>query len=225
MAGPAQHLAIADRVVTLLGEDYFKNVAYFFSGNIAPDAIHARANYVRAFKKHTHLTEGIANGDFIIPDKLALFRERLGEYIKTYYNREDEDSDLYLGYIAHLITDEIFNLTSREIIVKRSASDGINQDEIEFFHRSMSDMDRIDYYVAKNYPFVRDVEKELMSVSGLGIRDMILPAEADVSRAWVVNKLFHSDKPGGDQLYYSYEEAFEFIKSASDEVAKRLKRI
>ena len=92
MAGTAQHLAIADRVACLLGEEKIKNLPLFFSGNIAPDAIHARANYERSFKKHTHLTEGLHNGDFVYPDILAIFKKRLDDYIKTYYKKESEEA-------------------------------------------------------------------------------------------------------------------------------------
>ena len=226
MAGTAQHLAIADRVACLLGEEKIKNLPLFFSGNIAPDAIHARANYERSFKKHTHLTEGLHNGDFVYPDILAIFKKRLDDYIKTYYKKESEEAELYLGYISHLITDELFNIHSREMIVERMAKDGVDQNDTEFYRRFMRDMDSIDISVAVNYPFVHDIENELSSVWGYEIKDMILPEEADASKRWAVNKLFHSDNTAvGETKYYNYNDAYDFIIKASEEVAKRINEL
>ena len=224
MAGTAMHLAIADKIVVLLGDKKIKNLPCFFSGSIAPDAIHARANYERSMKKHTHLTEGISNSDFIYPEKLSKFRERLDDYIETYYHKDDEDSDLYLGWIVHLITDELFNIHvySDGGFASRLKQDGVNPNEMEFFHRFMHDMNLMDDLVMKNYTFIHDVEKELSAAWGLGIKDMILPEEADASKNWVINKLFHSDHSNSDPVYYSYEEAYDFIVSASNEVAKRI---
>ncbi len=227
MAGTAQHLAIADRVAVLLGDGKIRNMPNFFSGSIAPDAIHARTNYDRSMKKHTHLTEGINNSDFVFPNKLALFQARLDEYIKTYYRKKDADSDLYLGYIVHLITDELFNIHiySDNGYAARLKKIGIDQNNMEFFHRFMYDMNLTDNLVMKNYPFEHNIERELSSVWGLGIDDMIFPEETDSSKHWVINKFFHSEPDCTEPEYYSYEEAYSFIVSASDEIVKRVKEL
>ena len=224
MAGTAMHLAIADRVAVLFGKENIKNLPYFFSGSIAPDAIHARANYERSMKKHTHLTEGISNSDFIYPDKLAIFRERLDRYIKTYYHREDDDAELYLGWIVHLITDELFNIHiySDGGFASRLKQDGVNPNEMEFFHRFMYDMNLMDELVMKNYAFVHDVERELSAAWGLGVKDMILPEESDASKNWVISKLFHSNFSDLAPVYYSKEEAYDFILKSSDEIVNRI---
>ena len=124
-----------------------------------------------------------------------------------------------------MITDELFNIHSREIFVERLEQVGVDQNDMEFYNRFMSDMNLIDNWVMKKYPFVYDVEKELSAAWGLGIKDMIFPEEADGSKNWVINKLFHGELNCGETLYYSYEEAYDFIASASSEVAKRIENL
>ena len=48
MSSSLIHLAIADKIFYILGDDYIKNLPLFFGGNIAPDAIHAKKYYQRA---------------------------------------------------------------------------------------------------------------------------------------------------------------------------------
>ena len=52
------HLAIADKIYVILGGEVIKNLPLFFGGNLAPDAIHAKKDYQRADKKHSHLSTG-----------------------------------------------------------------------------------------------------------------------------------------------------------------------
>ncbi len=48
MPGTVTHLAIADAIYEELGNRIIKSPPLFYGGNIAPDAVHARAGYQRA---------------------------------------------------------------------------------------------------------------------------------------------------------------------------------
>ena len=48
MAGVVIHLAVADATYDMLG---IKRLPLYYAGNIAPDCIHERKNYVREMKK------------------------------------------------------------------------------------------------------------------------------------------------------------------------------
>lgn len=221
MAGTATHLAVADYICEKLGNDKFKSLPLFYSGNIAPDAIHARANYVRAFKKHTHLTEGISGGDFQNPEKVAIFHERLIDYISTYYDSTSDESDLYLGYITHLVTDEYFNIHIRQQFVAAMEKEGIQQEDVEFFKRIMKDIDSIDAVILKKYPFKNDVRAMLDGVWGYEIKDMVTADEISRSKRWVVDKLFDSQNSSSNAIYYCYEEAEKFIVETAEKIINR----
>ena len=55
MSGTLLHIAIADKIYDISGSSIVKNLPLFFGGNIAPDAVHAKEDYQRRDKKHSHL--------------------------------------------------------------------------------------------------------------------------------------------------------------------------
>ena len=118
MAGLATHLIIAREVHKLLPEGTIQNLGQFYAGAIAPDAVHARTNYVRTDKKHTHLRDDIPDKDFIKEPYLNLFRQRVADYILKYRDCGDGLLDVYRGYVVHLLTDELYLLTLRQEFVQ-----------------------------------------------------------------------------------------------------------
>ena len=98
MAGTCVHLAVAMELnrkfcaePTLylgeMGRQYVPEL--FFAGNICPDGIMARQNYQREMKLHSHLRDGIPDGTFQEPDRLALLRKKslFWRSILMYYKR------------------------------------------------------------------------------------------------------------------------------------------
>jgi hypothetical protein len=151
MAGTITHLAVADLICEKVGDNFFKSPSLFFCGNIAPDAVHARNNYVRQYKKHTHLTEGISGSDFQVEEKIKLYHLRLNEYIDKYYSFASEYADLYLGYIVHLVTDEFFNIHIRKEFASALEKEGIKDTDKEFFSRFMREIDAVDREILQKY--------------------------------------------------------------------------
>ena len=221
MAGTATHLAVADLICERLGNEKFKSLPLFYSGNIAPDAIHARVGYTREYKKHTHLTEGIGGADFQIPEKVAIFHDRLLKYINKYLDKSALDYDLYLGYVCHLVTDEYFNINLRKKMVDAMGTDGIASEGPELARAILSDMDCIDREIMAKYPFKNDVKAELSAVWDIEIPDMVTKDETNSSKGWVINRLFISECEETDPKYYSYGEALEFITYCADSIIKR----
>ncbi len=220
MAGTATHLAVADLICERLGNDKF-DLPLFYSGNIAPDAIHARAGYKREFKKHTHLTEGIGGADFQNSEKVKIFHDRLLEYIEKYLDRKKTDYDLYLGYVCHLVTDEFFNINLRKKMVDAMDTDGLATEGPELAKAILSDMDRIDREIMAKYPFKNDVKSCLSAVWDIEIPDMVTKEETNSSKSWVINRLFISECEESAPKYYSYGEALEFITCCADSIIER----
>ena len=143
MAGIIAHIALADKMFSLSG-GRIKSAPLFFCGNIAPDSIHSRENFERAMKKHTHLRDGIVDKDFQKPENIKLFHHRLSEFVKKYCHKEDGLKELYLGYVSHLLADELFIYTVREDFVKKAEKIGVSQSDKEFFRLISKDTDSID---------------------------------------------------------------------------------
>ena len=222
MAGTATHLAVADLICERIGNDKF-NLPLFYSGNIAPDAIHSRVGYQRDFKKHTHLTEGMGGADFQIPEKVSVFHDRLCEFIEKNLGRENELYDLYLGYVCHLVTDEFFNINLRKKMVDAMGTDGLATEGPELAKAILFDMDIIDSEIMAKYPFKNDVKAALSAVWELEIPDMVTKEETNSSKSWVINKLFISECEESAPKYYSYGEALEFITYCADSIIERFK--
>ncbi len=222
MAGTATHLAIADILYAKLGKKIINNPSLYFSGNIAPDAVHARTNYQRSDKKHTHLTEGISGSDFKNADKVTVFHERLRIFAKNYYHVQEPDSDLYLGYITHLITDELFNIHIRQQFVAAMEIEGISQEDPEFFRRIIHDIESVDSVIVNRYPYMQNIHSLLENVWDYEIHDYISADEINRSKRWVLDTFFSSASAKDDFKYYSYESACSFIHFAAEHILYRL---
>ncbi|MBE6563647.1 MAG: hypothetical protein E7660_07950 [Ruminococcaceae bacterium] len=222
MAGTATHLAVADLICERLGNDKF-NLPLFYSGNIAPDAIHARAGYTRELKKHTHLTVGIGGADFQNPEKVCVFHERLISFIGENMSEKGDDYDLYLGYVCHLVTDEFFNISLRKKMVDAMDTDGLATEGPELAKAILHDMDIIDREIMAKYPFKNDVKASLSAVWDIEIPDMVTKEETNSSKSWVINKLFISECEESAPKYYSYGEALEFITYCAESIIERFK--
>lgn len=219
MAGAATHIAIADKIYSVLGENIIKNLPLFFGGNIAPDAIHEKQGYQRADKKRTHFTEEISEEDFLNPEKIKIFHRKVNNFIENYYLTSTEQKDLYLGYIIHLLTDVLFNQTVRERFVERMKKDGIEQTEREFGIRIMTDIEGADYIIAHKYGYTQNIVEVLKSAHDYEIKDYITKTEMNKRKDWAISTLFNEiSPPQVDLKYYCYEEAVDFINSAAKDI-------
>lgn len=220
MAGTAVHLAVADLICEKLGNGKF-NLPLFYSGNIAPDAVHSRIGYKREYKKETHLTVGMGGADFQDPEKVSLFHERLISFINENMAVKSESYDLYLGYVCHLTVDEFFNISLRKKMVEAMGEDDIPAEGPLLAKAILADMDCIDREIMAKYPFKNDVKKELSAVWDMEVANMVSKEETNASKSWVINKLFISECEETDPKYYSYAEALEFISYSADNIIER----
>jgi hypothetical protein len=222
MAGTVTHIAIAEKIYGVVGSGKISDLADFYNGNLAPDAIHAKKGYQREDKKRTHLTEGIPNSEMINSEKAKLFYSRVNEFIKNYYVNATQEKDLYLGYITHLLTDALFNTTVRENIVKKASADGISQYTPEFAKIITSDIINVDHALVSKYPFAQNPVEILERKWDYEIKDFICKDEINGSKWWVLESFFKNPPPPQPLKYYSYEEAVNFINYATNNIIHKL---
>ena len=233
MSGTLIHLAIADKIYDILGGDVIKNLPLFFGGTIAPDAVHARKNYQRAYKKHSHLCDDICSYGYGYPEINMLFKDRVNGFAKKYYMNAGEDKDLYLGYIVHLLVDEFEMFSACERLINQLKSDGVNPDvpelrknladEInnggykEFFKQDANIYDILAY----EYKFNQKVVDILEAVWDYEVKDYISGNEINISKRWTINKVFKSGLIE-DSIVSNRKRAVKFINLATKNVIEQL---
>lgn len=241
MAGTVTHLAVADKIYSVLGGGIIKNAPLFFGGNIAPDAIHAKKDYQRADKKHSHLCDGIRSYGYGYPQTAKLFKDRINKFIEDYYMTaiENEDKDLYLGYIVHLLVDEFYLLSVYERLENHLKNNGVNTDDpgfrknladevnddpsaynekyIEFFRETSYILD----ISAQDYDFKQNIVDVLEAVWDYEVKDYIGVNEINISKRWVINNFLKRDNPVNDDK----ESAVNFINTASENIIPQILKI
>lgn len=99
------HLLIAESICNLF-DRYIKDLPQFYLGNIAPDAVHNRADYISDYKKASHLCVGdekwgmITNNDAWINNVIAFLNKHRCSNIRDYI----------AGYCCHILSDIYQNI-------------------------------------------------------------------------------------------------------------------
>jgi hypothetical protein len=222
MAGVITHMVVAREIIRRLPKDTIREESLFYLGNLAPDAIHAREGYVRAFKKHTHFRDDILDADFELPENRQLFSERLAEFIAKNKDRTDDLFDLYLGYAAHVLTDELFMLTVRKEFCRVMEGQGIAQTDRDFFEKIVGDMNRNDLLLVRNYEDIEEVKEKLLQVVIHPVENYISFQEMQICMDWMMKRHFFEEHKPEQPLNISYQRTLSFIQEAAEYVIGKL---
>ncbi len=222
MAGVITHMVIAREIIKRLPKDTIREESLFYLGNLAPDAIHAREGYIRAFKKHTHFRDDILDADFELPENRQLFHKRLADFILKHKDGIDELYDLYLGYAAHVLTDELFMLTVRKEFCTMMEGQGIAQTDPGFFENIIADMNRNDLLLVRDYEDIQEVKEKLLKSPIKPIKDYISFQEMQDCMDWMIKRHFFEDHKLEQPVYISYQRTLHFVREAAEYVISKL---
>lgn len=222
MAGLIVHLIVAEEVLSRIPIGTIQNKGLFYQGAIVPDAIHARSGYIREDKKRSHLREGILDKDFHNPENLALFYQRVSEFIHHVQDNDDSLLDLYRGYVVHLLTDELYVLTLRHKFCLEMELMGIHQEDKAFFDSIIFDMYQNDYLLVHD-DRLKGIRIELEGAPSYDIMGFINANELSLSKNWLLHRYFEEQHDESSPQYISLESTLEFIQMAADDIVKRLK--
>jgi len=222
MAGVITHMVVAREISKRLPEGTIQDMGLFYMGNLAPDAIHAREGYIRDFKKHTHLRDDIPDKDFETEINRAIFHERVRQFILEYRNCEDGLLDLYRGYICHILTDELFVLTRRKEFCEEMVKQKVVQSDPLFFEYIVTDMNRNDILLVKNYEGSDEIKCTLEKAAVHAVENYITEGEMQVSKDWLLFQHFYIHQEEQQPRIISYASMLQFVHMAADDIVSRL---
>ena len=85
------------------------------------------------------------------------------------------DRDLYLGYVTHILTDEIFMKTIRQEFMEKIAAIGLTDRDAETFEYFTYDVNQIDFRLGREYPGIKCAKDCLRCEDPCSILEMVEP--------------------------------------------------
>jgi hypothetical protein len=222
MAGIITHMVIAREIIKLLPGGTIQDEGLFYLGNLAPDAIHAREGYIRDFKKHTHFRDNIRDIDFLQEENQITYRKRLEEFIARHRGRNDGLYDLYRGYVAHILSDELFFRTVRAEFCEVMDKLTIAQNDPRFFEYIINDMNRNDILLVKRYDDIEEIKRQVEQVPIHQIDDLLSYQEMKDSMEWLIRRHFYEEHELILPVTISYDRTVAFVHAAAEEVVAKL---
>lgn len=223
MAGVITHLVIGREIIKLLPADIIKDPGLFYMGTVAPDAVHAREGYIRAHKKHSHFRDDIPDRDFEVPENYAIYQERLIRFIRQHRSAGEDLRDYYLGYVVHILSDELFVLSIRKEFCEMMAKLGIDQNDRPFFDYIVADMNRNDMLMVHQYEGMAEIRRYMEEAPALEVEGYISNQEMDDCRDWLINQHFVRRQHLLPPVYITYDRMMEFVQSAARQILHLLK--
>ncbi len=222
MAGVMTHMVIAREIIKLLPEGTIQDEGLFYLGNLAPDAIHAREGYIREYKKHTHFRDNIRDMEFEQEENQSAYRKRLNEFIAKHRDREDGLYDLYRGYVAHILTDELFMLTVRKEFCEAMEGLGIAQSDPRFFEFIIRDMNRNDMLLVNLYEDMEEVKRQVEQVPIHQIDDFLSYQEMKDCMEWLIRRHFYEEHELVPPVYITNDRTIAFVQAAATQIVRKL---
>lgn len=231
MAGTIVHLTVAEHLLRYIKDNNLRycfdesldiDENYFIAGNICPDGIMARKNYVREMKLHTHFRDGIPDGSFGNPGTVELFEDRMRDFWNVHLSDERDCPGLYLGYITHMMTDEKFILEKRNEFFEAISVIGLTDKDRETFVIFNAETDMVDFRLIEDIPELKNAKKSLENVKPYEIKGIITEQELTESRKWILEHFFYSVHDINEPLYLSYDRMRTFIDDVVGEIMERL---
>jgi hypothetical protein len=212
------HLIIAENLSKVLAK-HINNLPQFYLGNIAPDAVHNRANYISDYKKEAHLCVGdekwgmVTNNDEWINSVIHF----LNKYKKT------ENHDFILGYCSHIMSD-IYNNITEWIPFKQNYQNWVEKGYTYGLYRE--EINKLDIELALTYKNRNDFWLNLEKSDGVDLENIVSAAEIEKQKENILY-LWFKDKPLQDissNKIMTQESIQIFIKNAVDFIVVNLQK-
>ena len=203
------HLIIADKVSKIFSK-HIKNLPQFYLGNIAPDAVHNRANYISDYKKDSHLCVGDEKWGMITNNDE--WKNSVINFLNNHKNSENHD--FIVGYCCHILSD-IYNNIALWIPFKQKYADEIDKGRNNLM---MRETNMIDIELALTHE-KRDIFWSNIKQSvGVDLAGIIYATEIEKQKDNILNT-WYADKERPDLTsneVVTVEVIMDFIENAVD---------
>jgi hypothetical protein len=188
MAGVITHIFIANR---LLKNKIIsvQNETEFYLGVVAPDAVMSNKNYTRDDKLVSHLRDNIPSDRWYQDQYQDIFKTNL----RKFYDKEVyvSQSDYSLGYLVHLITDQVFHYSFRDDIEFALKSKNIDYDNNMLKEAMLNDLDIIDYYLLEKNDYIKEVLNNTSDKCNIfGNEEYVTKESVCKNFVWIESKYF-----------------------------------
>ena len=224
MSNTIAHLAVAKGILDKV-PDLVQNKRAFYLGILAPDTIASKPDAVKEDKKRVHLRENIRDAEWLEPEQMTLFMNRVREFVRVHITEEKDvdQRNFNAGYLVHLLTDKCNHGTIRQKLLKKAAERGIVSSDKEFYHMCVNDLEALDFYLLENRPELGELFEELRgSNAEYGLPGYIEKEYIDGSMWWWTNKYL----PGiaeRELLYIETGDMEEFIDYSVEKIIEELR--
>jgi len=203
------HLIIADNVSKVFTK-HINNLPQFYLGNIAPDAIYNRANYISDYKKDSHLCVGDEKWGMITNNDE--WKNNVINFLNNHKNSENHD--FIVGYCCHILSD-IYNNIALWIPFKQQYPDEIEKGRNNLMLRETN---MIDIELALTHEKKDIFWSNIQQSAGVDLADIIYAAEIEKQKDNILN-IWYADKERQDLTLnevVTVEIIMNFIKNAVD---------
>lgn len=201
------HLIIAEGISNRFAK-HIKDLPQFYLGNIAPDAVHNRENYISDYKKASHLCVGSEKWGMITNNDE--WQDSVISFL--YKHKESEDHDFILGYCCHLLAD-IYSNIALWIPFKKKYPRELEKEFGNLYHQESNAIDiQLALTYEKNDVFWSYIQK---SVS-VDLENIIFAPELDRQKEYVLNICYagKSQQDNSSNKVVTYKSTMDFCQNA-----------
>ncbi|MHB1153908.1 MAG: zinc dependent phospholipase C family protein [Eubacteriales bacterium] len=212
------HLCIAKIISNNLSK-YIDSLPQFYLGNIAPDAIHNRANYISDYKKVSHLCVGSENWGMITNNNEWI--DNILKFLDKYKN--SPDYSFILGYCSHILSDLYNNITVWMPFKQKC----LTESDKEYGNLYHSESGKIEINLALTIADKDCFWDNLKRSKGIDLENIIFADEIEMHKTNILY-LWFADKNIQDisgNKVVTYDGTLQFIKDASNFVLDNLAKL
>lgn len=226
MANTIAHLAVALRVLKARPELVSLKYNYYI-GTIAPDTIGSKIGAGRDEKRAVHLRAGIRDKEWLKPEKMRIFDQRIADFVRESIQEEDDPHhrDFSMGYLVHLLTDKVNHQTIRQIILKALVPEGEEEGNWNFIPQFNNELEAMDCYLIRHYPELSALFYTVMEYPVQNCMPGQIEAEfIEKSLKWWKSEYIPQIAERKPEIL-KYSDIEDFIAQATDTVLAELDRI
>lgn len=222
MANSIAHLAVAHEILVKC-PGMVSNTNAYYLGSLAPDAISSKPGAERNDKRIVHLREDIRDADWLLPEKMKIFKERIEKFAKQYATVSDGGQrDFNIGYLVHLLTDEWNHRTVRQVMLRIANTNNIQQSDRAFYHMMVNDLEALDQYLLHELPNIEGLFFKLMNEPIAYCLPGLIEKEY-LAESMVWWKCHYVPSIGARKLLYiTTNHIDDFIEIASENIAEEV---